>query len=92
MRCLFIGGHNDGRRVEVHNAIPIITLPVKKKPSIDIDEPSSMSDVFTTEHFEPIRFEACGEVVTVYGLYGISPYQVLASLINCYPNPESKSS
>lgn len=84
MKYLFIGGHNDGKRVELHEPLPKICLPIYPKRSNRIDEPF---EDYKTEIFEAIPFEANGGRFWIYAISGMSPYQALQALIERYPDP-----
>ena len=85
MKYLFIGGHNDGRRVDLQDPLRIIVLPIKEKASLGICDKSSD---YKTEAFKAIPFEANGGTFIVYALCGMSAYQVLHTLIERYPTPK----
>ena len=80
MKYLFVGGHNNGKRIELpDNPPPRIVMPVYPSEPSKYDAPA--------EYFEAIPFEAEGGRFIVYAIYGMSPLQVLEALIEKYPAP-----
>ena len=72
MECLFIGGHNDGKRIELDSPKPRIVLPIyPKRQKYILDE--TFEDL-KTEWFEAIPFEANGGRIYVYAICGMILY------------------
>jgi len=82
MKYLFVGGHNNGKRIELpDNPPPRIVMPVYPSEPSKYDAPA--------EYFEAIPFEAEGGRFIVYAIYGMSPLQVLEAMIDRYPEIKS---
>ena len=82
MKYLCIGGHHDGKRVELADPRPRIVLPIyPKREHSRYDEPV---DDLETELYVALPFEANGGRFIVYAIDGMSAYQALEALIEGY--------
>ena len=87
MRCLFIGGVSDGRRIAVPNSAPMVKAAAPPRVCISplgrIPSPSEPNiDLYRRE-----RFIAGPTVLTVFIVNGMTTHEALSRLIEKYPSP-----
>lgn len=82
MKYLFIGGSNDGRRIDVYRLMPYVQLYVRRKHVVC--EPPEQVE---TETYKAMPFRGKSCEFWIYVLDGMTADSLIQRLIDAYPDP-----
>jgi hypothetical protein len=83
---LFIGGTNDGKRIELEETVSLYRVPVSVAPTIPFWDMPPETKQLEQEEFRPLKLQCEGNIWSIYVNREMTDAQAMAQLIEGYRN------